>query len=118
MKFDSNATRTAPDASLKPGLCNRALDNLVQVTNCGRRVVIRLTRDNLSGPAKTLFIRHLAATGFIPDRYQGYSEVSNSAALDVQWIVDGCWARLGHGLRRQAARVFALLTGGKAQAAW
>jgi hypothetical protein len=87
MKTDQKSTPTVcPPSQME--LFRRILENLVLVKNCGTRVVVRLTRDNFAVPAKTLFIRHLALAGFIPDRYQGYSESSDCAALSVQWVID------------------------------
>ena len=87
--------KTDPESTTTLGLPSqieffrRVLENLVLVKNCGTSVVVRLTRDNFAVPVKTLFIRHLAMAGFIPDRYQCYSESSDSPALNVKWVIDG-----------------------------
>jgi hypothetical protein len=87
MKTDPKSTTTFGLAG-QMELFRRILESLVLVKNCGTSVVVRLTRDNFAVPAKTLFIRHLAMAGFIPDRYQCYSEGSDCAALSVQWVID------------------------------
>lgn len=94
-------------------LYHRVLDNLVQVKNCGSNVVVRLTRDNFSAAAKTSFVRHLALEGFIPDRYQWYSGSPDCAALDVKWVIDGAWVRIGHQISRQVNRLLNFLTCGR-----
>ena len=94
-------------------LYHRVLDNLVQVKNCGGGVVVRLMRDNFSVPAKASFIRHLALEGFIPDRYQWYSGRDEFAALDVKWVIDGSWVRIGHQSNRLTTRVLNHLTSGR-----
>jgi hypothetical protein len=94
-------------------LYHRVLDNLLQVRNCGASVEVRLTRDNFSAPAKTSFIRHLALEGFIPDRYQWYSESADCAALDVKWVVDGSWVGVHHQVNRLTTRAINHLTSGR-----
>src|SRR5271157_4920236 len=105
--------KAAPaEASGRIELYHRVLDNLVQVKNCGSSVVVRLTRDNFSASAKASFIKHLALEGFIPDRYQWYSGSSHCAALDVRWVIDGSWVRIGHQLSRQVTRLLSFLSHG------
>jgi hypothetical protein len=112
MKMPSQKTMTS-DAPGQIELYHRVLDNLVQVKNSGTSVVVRLMRDNFSAPAKASFIRHLALEGFIPDRYQWYSGSAACAALDVKWVIDGSWVRIGHQLSRQVTRLLNSLTGGR-----
>lgn len=97
-------------------LYHRVLDNLVQVKNCGSSVVVRLMRDNFSDAAKTSFIRHLALEGFIPDRYQWYSGSPDCAALDVKWVIDGSWVRIGRQISRQVTRLLNFLSFGRLHA--
>ena len=94
-------------------LYHSVLDNLVQVRNRGKGVVVRLTRDNFSATAKTSFIRHLALEGFIPDRYQWYSESSGCPSLEVKWVIDGSWVRIHHQLSRHTSRVLNHLSRGR-----
>jgi len=111
MKALSKKTTTA-GVSGKIELYHRVLDNLVQVKNCDNSVVVRLMRDNSPTAAKTSFIKHLALEGFIPDRYQWYSGSSDCPALDVKWVIDGSWVRIGHQLSRQATRLLNFLSCG------
>jgi hypothetical protein len=94
-------------------LYHRVLDNLVRVENGDAGVVVRLMRDNFSASAKTILIRHLAMEGFIPDRFQWYSEGSDCAALAVQWVVDGSWVRINHRRNRLTTRILSHLTRGR-----
>jgi hypothetical protein len=112
MNTQSKAT-TPTEAGRDIELYHRVLDNLVQVKNGGNCVVVRLMRDNFSVPAKISFIRHLALEGFIPDRYQWYSGSSNCAALEVNWVIDGSWVRIGHQLSRQVTRLLNYLSCGR-----
>jgi hypothetical protein len=54
-------------------------------------VTLRLTRDIFSEKRKISFIRELAAEGFIPDTYQGFTGADLSPRLKVRWLVDGSW---------------------------
>jgi hypothetical protein len=65
------------------------LDNHVRIENGAGGVVISATRDNFSDKRKTFFIRHLAAEGFIPDRYEWFSEPGENGFFGVKWIVGG-----------------------------
>jgi len=94
-------------------LYHSLLDNLVQVKNCAGGVVVRLTRDNLTARAKTCLIRHLAVEGFIPDRYQWYSEDLTGPSLEVKWVIDGSWVTFQHQLKRLTTRVLNRLTFGR-----
>jgi|SRR6267142_1156359 len=104
---------TTVDSHVHIELYHRVLDNLVWVENCDASVVVCLTRDNFSASAKTVLIRHLAMEGFIPDRFQWYSEGSDCAPMAVQWVVDGSWVRLNHKLNRLTTRVLSHLTRGR-----
>jgi hypothetical protein len=112
MKTLSKKT-TPAEVSGKIELYHRLLDNLVQVKNCGNGVVVRLMRDNFSTPVKTSLIRHLALEGFIPDRYQWYSGTSDCAGLNVKWLIDGSWVRIGHQLGRQVTRLLNFFSRGR-----
>lgn len=95
----------APDFSRQAELCHCILDSLVQVKNCARSVVVKVTRDDFPGLAKTFFIRQLASAGFIPDRYRCYSEGAACAALEVEWVSEGVWIRAAHRISRFARHV-------------
>jgi hypothetical protein len=62
------------------------LDNHVLIENNAGDVVIRATRNNISAERKECFIRHLAAEGYIPDRYGWFSEPVEDGFLGVKWI--------------------------------
>ena len=62
------------------------LDTHVLIENSADAVVITATRDNLSDRRKSFFIRHLAAEGFIPDRYEWFSEAAQDGFSGVKWI--------------------------------
>ena len=64
----------------------RDLDNHVLVENSADGVVIIATRDNLSDKRKALFVRHLAAEGYIPDRYEWFSEPAADGFFGVKWL--------------------------------
>jgi hypothetical protein len=62
------------------------LDNHVLIENGPSGVVISATRDNISDSRKAFFIRHLAAEGFIPERYEWFCEPVEDGFLGVQWV--------------------------------
>jgi hypothetical protein len=61
------------------------LDNHVLIENNPDGVVISATRDNFSDKRKSFFIRYLALEGYIPDRYQWFSEPSEDGSCGVRW---------------------------------
>jgi len=64
------------------------LDNHLLIENSEGGIVIRTTRDNLSEKRKTFFIRHLAAEGFIPDRYEWFPDPAEDGFFGVKWVAD------------------------------
>jgi hypothetical protein len=62
------------------------LDNHVLIENSAYGVVISATRDNFTDKRKAFFIRHLAAEGYIPDRYEWFSEPAEDGFFGVKWI--------------------------------
>jgi hypothetical protein len=62
------------------------LDNHVLIENRAYGVVISATRDNFTDKRKAFFIRHLAAEGYIPDRYEWFSEPAEEGFFTVKWI--------------------------------
>jgi hypothetical protein len=78
--------RTQIAVTQKFELYVRDLDNHVLIENSAGGVVISATRDNFSDQRKTFFIRHLAAEGYIPDRYEWFSEPSADGFFGVKWI--------------------------------
>ena len=62
------------------------LDNHILIENSAGEVVIRATRNNLTAERKAFFIRHLAVEGYIPDRYEWFSEPVEDGFFGVKWI--------------------------------
>ncbi len=62
--------------------------NVIVVENCGDVVLVRAARDNFSERRKRLFIRHLAAEGFIPGRFEKLSAESVNGVPGLEWIVE------------------------------
>jgi hypothetical protein len=67
------------------------LDNHVLIENSAEGVVIRATRDNMSERRKATFIRHLAAQGYIPERYRWFSEPAEDGCVGVRWMAGDSW---------------------------
>jgi hypothetical protein len=80
----------------------RRPDNFVEVeVTAEGDVTIRLARDNLNAPRKAAFVRHLAAEGFIPDRFLF---LSDNELLGVTWELNAADAALGEGRERDSER--------------
>ena len=62
--------------------------NVIVVENCADLVFIHAARDNFSERRKRIFIRHLAAEGFIPDRYERVSERWVNGMAGLEWTID------------------------------
>src|SRR5215813_1456864 len=62
-------------------------DNVIVVENHDNFVIIRATEDNFSTRRKLFFIRHLAAEGYIPARFEriAFAEVEDSP--DLVWRI-------------------------------
>lgn len=73
-------------------------ENWILVENYFNEVIIRAARDNFSVQRKLFFIRHLAAEGFIPARYQRLTELEDSSEIGLRWMVDRSWVER-HGSR-------------------
>ena len=93
------------------------LDTLVRVEEADEQVVIRATRDTFSEQRKAIFIRELAAEGFIPDRYRWFTAVGDASRLGVRWRVDVSWLNLSPELTA-ATRRFMLRVLGTATVLW
>ena len=89
------------NANMYPGsyhfyeFCFPSLDTLVQVEELNDAVIIRATRDIFSERRKALFIRELAAEGFISDTYEWFSGFGQWSSLRVRWLVDCSWLKPG-----------------------
>ena len=62
------------------------LDNHVLIETSADGVVISATRDNFTNQRKKFFIRQLAAEGYIPDRYEWFSEPAEDGFFGVKWM--------------------------------
>jgi hypothetical protein len=62
------------------------LDNHVLIENDGGGVVISTSRNNFTDKRKAFFVRHLAAEGYIPDRYAWFSEPAADGFSGVRWV--------------------------------
>src|SRR5947209_10934805 len=69
------------------------IDTRVLVEEGEEEVVVSATRNAFSELRKTFFIRELAAEGFIPDEYQGFSGFGAVTWLRVRWLVDTSWVK-------------------------
>lgn len=63
-------------------------DNHFRIENHRDGVCIRAARDDLSEKEKLLFVRYLAAEGYIPDLYQWFSGPMAGCYSGLEWIVD------------------------------
>lgn len=65
----------------------RSPDNIIVVENRGDRVFIEALEDNYSTRRKLFFVRHLAAEGYIPIRFEriGFADIEDSP--DLLWTV-------------------------------
>jgi hypothetical protein len=64
------------------------LDNHLAIENHADGVVVRASRNNICRKRKELLIRHLAAEGYIPDRYEWFSAPVGDGFLGVTWIAE------------------------------
>ncbi len=62
--------------------------NFIVVENWAEQVVVRALRDNFSEQRKRLFIRHLAAEGFIPDHYESLARRRDPDLPGVEWVIE------------------------------
>lgn len=84
-------------------------DNQFRIENLRNGVCIHAARDNLSAQEKLFFVRYLAAEGYIPERYQWFSDLKAGSYSGLEWTVDASWntstTRAQHKALRQIARV-------------
>ena len=69
------------------------LDTHIRVEEQDDEVIIRASRNTFSERRKTLFIRELAAEGFIPENYQWFSDFHSATWMRVRWLVDMSWLK-------------------------
>lgn len=70
----------------KARLSLRSPNNLILVENSENRVVIRAARNDFSEHEKAIFIRYLAAEGFISDEFESYRN-SGWRGSSISWAV-------------------------------
>jgi len=81
---------TAP----KYEFCNNEPYNLLLVEQNESGVLIRAAWDNFSDRRKAFFIKEIAAEGFIPDRYQWFSNFEENSYNGVRWVIDRSWLKV------------------------
>ncbi len=62
--------------------------NVIVVENCADLVLVRAARDNFSERRKRVFIRHLAAEGFIPGRFEKLAADLTNELPGLEWVVE------------------------------
>jgi hypothetical protein len=65
--------------------------NLLLVEQNENGVLIRAAWDNFSDRRKAFFIKEIAAEGFIPDRYQWFSNFDENNYTGIRWVIDRSW---------------------------
>jgi hypothetical protein len=84
-------------------LLTRDPENSILVENFAGYVTIRAARDNFCARRKAFFIRHLAAEGYIPDRFERLGE-PGSALRDIRWIIDPAQRASRDSVKRETDR--------------
>jgi len=69
---------------------HRRPDCVLKVENHETGVRICATRGSFSARDKEFFVRHLAAEGFIPDRYRWFSGDCEEPSSGIDWHVEDC----------------------------
>ncbi len=77
--------------SPKYEFCNNEPYNLILVEQKEDGVLIRAAWDNFSDRRKAFFIKQIAAEGFIPDRYQWFSNFEANSYTGIRWVIDRSW---------------------------
>jgi hypothetical protein len=81
-----------------------ALDNHFLIENNAGGVVVHASRDNVSERRKAALIRYFATEGYIPDRYEWFSEPQAEGFFGVRWVVDNSWSENDPQIERRARR--------------
>jgi hypothetical protein len=76
---------------------HRRPDCVLRVESQQTGVRIRATRGGFSQREKQFFVRHLAAEGFIPDRYCWFAGDCDETSLRIDWCVEEHSVRKGVG---------------------
>lgn len=80
--------------SRKYEFCNNEPYNLILVEQSENGVLIRAAWDNFSDRRKAFFIKEIAAEGFIPDRYQWFSNFEEHGYTGIRWVIDRSWLKV------------------------
>ena len=80
------------------------VDVHVLVENHPDEVLLRASSQNFSERRKIVFIRHLAAEGFIPTHYRWFAECASSGFAPIRWVVDTTWLKIHPELTRRTTR--------------
>jgi hypothetical protein len=88
--------------------------NLILVEQNENGVIIRAAWDNFSDRRKAFFIKEIAAEGFIPDRYQWFSNFEENGYTGIRWVIDRSWLKVHPGPVQKARKFmfWMLLAGG------
>jgi len=79
---------TGAKASRPTELCIANPENRLRIETQGGGIVIHSARDDFSPREKSLFIRYLAAEGFIPERYEWLADPETAQLCGLTWLVD------------------------------
>jgi hypothetical protein len=97
MRFEVIVPRQVELTLSKPG-------NHLRIENHPDGVWICAARDNLSAAQKLFYVRYLAAEGYIPERYQWFSDSQSGAYSGLEWSVDNSWLAHADGAQQRALR--------------
>jgi len=78
--------------------------NQILVENQAEGVIIRAARNTISSREKLFIIRHLAMEGFIPERYQWFTDSEPESFSGLSWTVDDSWLKKDSAQQRKALR--------------
>jgi hypothetical protein len=77
-------------------------ENLILVENNEDGVIIRAARDNFTERRKILFIRYLAAEGYICDEFQNFGKSTWRHSFSLIWAVERNWMKKAPAVLRGA----------------
>src|SRR5260370_38435257 len=83
--------------SRKYEFCNNEPYNLILVEQNENGVLVRAAWDNFSDRRKAFFIKEIAAEGFIPDRYQWFSNYEENGYTGIRGVIDRSWLKVHPG---------------------
>ena len=77
--------------------------NLIVIERARETALIRAAQDNFSERRKAFLIRQLAAEGYIPDQYEGFSEEAPVEGLT--WVIDRSLMFVGAEATKRTRRI-------------